>query len=769
MTVCILIIALLALIRAVGLALVPLPPDVTAARKWTDTREPVRIDGFVSASETREEYSYIILKRAVLYADSNRYELNKVRVTLKNPQHYAVGSFLCAKGILREPEPASNEGQFDRKTYYRMLGIYYTMGDAEIEMLDSREDPFGETLYRIRAFLVERIAGVFSPRTAGVLGAMLVGDRTLMETEDSDRFREAGISHVLVISGLHITMMAEAFCRLLCAVPLAVPVREEGAGDRPAFRVRIRHMDKKAASVLTMVLLTCFAFMTGLSVSTVRAVIMYCLAAGARLAGRTYDAPTGVSLAAAVILIVNPEYLTYSGFQLSFLAVILLGLCPDRGPLVRGVILYLGSVPFVLWSWYEIPLYSIFLNMLIVPLIPFVLGAGILGILCGGAAGGIFTLPAEALVKLLYFILRLTGRLPFASLICGRPEPVRIFLYGVLFAVFFVLSARWRTDRKRFLLIGMIPILLSVFLIRGRDGLEIHMLDIGQGDAIVLEMPGGQNVLLDGGSTTVTDVGRGRILPFLRYEGIRKLDYIFVTHTDLDHISGITEILDGMIEGTTSLRAETLVLPYLREKGEAYEELCGKAERAHMRVIRVKAGDAFRFGGPGLWSRGASSGDPGTGASFREVSVTVLGPDPGRETVPVNVNAQCIVAALSFGKFDCLLTGDVVEEGEENLLEILRRTGKEFEVLKVAHHGSKYSTPEELLSIVRPDLCLISAGRYNRYGHPHAELLDRLYAAGADVRITRYGGELSVATDGEAYRFRAFKGEEYAEETYVCR
>ena len=147
MSLCVLIIALLALIRAAGMTLVPLPPDVVSAKKWTNTSLPVSITGFVSESETREEYSYLILKRAVLSVDSHMYELNKVRVTLKNPQHYAVDSFLCAKGILREPEPASNEGQFDRKNYYRMLGIYYTMGNAEIEVLDSRGDPLRETLH----------------------------------------------------------------------------------------------------------------------------------------------------------------------------------------------------------------------------------------------------------------------------------------------------------------------------------------------------------------------------------------------------------------------------------------------------------------------------------------------------------------------------------------------------------------------------------------------------------------------------------------------
>ena len=264
-------------------------------------------------------------------------------------------------------------------------------------------------------------------------------------------------------------------------------------------------MNRKAAVILTMILLVCCAVMTGLSVSTVRAVFMYCLVAGARLSGRTYDPLTGVSLTAAIILIVNPEYLTYSGFQLSFLAVVILGLCSERGPLMRGVILYLGTVPFVLCSWYEIPLYSVFLNMLIVPVIPFVLGAGILGIVCGGAFGGFFTLPAVGSVNLLYLILKLAGKLPCAAVVCGHPEPIRILLYGVLFAGFLFLSVRWRTNRKRFFLIGMIPVLLLVFLVRRRDDLEIHMLDIGQGDAIVVEMPGGQNILVDGGSTTVTD------------------------------------------------------------------------------------------------------------------------------------------------------------------------------------------------------------------------------------------------------------------------
>ena len=813
MSLCVLIITVLALIRAAGLTLVPLPPDVVSAKKWTNTSDPVRITGFVAESEVREDYSYLILKRAVLSADAHMYELNKVRVTLKNPQHFAVGSFLCAKGILREPEPASNEGQFDRKTYYRMLGIYYTMGNADTEILDPRADPLRETLRQIRMLLRERIEEVFPSRTAGVMSAMLVGDRSLMETEDSDRFRMAGVSHVLVISGLHITMMGEVFYRILCHLAIIVPVRRDwndkrsdnvylkstgkvrrnlregnvpdrfGSGKRKgspkrerhdrrsrlSSRLRVLRMNRKAAVVMTMILLVCCAVMTGLSVSTVRAVSMYCLIAGARLTGRTYDPPTGVSLTAAVILIVNPEYLTYSGFQLSFLAVIILGLCSDRGPFVRGVILYLGTLPFILCSWYEIPLYSVFLNMLIVPLMPFVLGAGILGIICGGAFGGLFTLPATWLAELLYFILKLTGRLPCASLICGHPEPVRILIYGALFAGFLFLSVRWRTDRKRFFLIGIVPALLMVFLVRGREDLEIHMLDIGQGDSIVMEMPGGQNILVDGGSTTVTDVGRNRILPFLKYEGIRKLDYIFVTHTDLDHISGIVELLDMMTDGTSSLCAETLVLPYLREKGEVYQELCEKAEKAGVRVIWVEAGDAFHFYSPCLRSRGTSSKSSGAGGAPSEISLTILGPDPDRETSPVNVNSQCIVAALSFGKFDCLLTGDVVEEGEENLLGILRRTGKEFEVLKVAHHGSKYSTPEELLDIVRPDLCLISAGKFNRYGHPHAELLTRLYAAGADVRITRYGGELSVVTDGEIYHFRAYNGEEYAGETYVCR
>ena len=129
-------------------------------------------------------------------------------------------------------EYAEREDIID-KNYYRMLGIYYTMGNAEIEVLDSRGDPLRETLHQIRSFLKDRIGEVFPPRTAGVMSAMLVGDRSLMEAEDSDRFRMAGVSHILVISGLHITMMAEAFYWILCHLAVVLPAGRWGLPGMP--------------------------------------------------------------------------------------------------------------------------------------------------------------------------------------------------------------------------------------------------------------------------------------------------------------------------------------------------------------------------------------------------------------------------------------------------------------------------------------------------------------------------------------------------------
>ena len=183
--------------------------------------------------------------------------------------------------------------------------------------------------------------------------------------------------------------------------------------------------------------------------------------------------------------------------------------------------------------------------------------------------------------------------------------------------------------------------------------------------------------------------------------------------------------------GQTSLRVGTVVMPYLSRRDDAYRRIGQLAEGAGARLLIVSEGDAFAFGG---------------------VKLAVMNPDPANEKQDLDANGQCIVLALSYGEFDALFTGDVSGDGEANVMSRLRENGRTFEVLKVAHHGSKYSTPSELLRLVRPSVSVISAGAGNRYGHPSYETLGRLRACGTDIYDTISCGRILVETDGKTFR-----------------
>ena len=206
---------------------------------------------------------------------------------------------------------------------------------------------------------------------------------------------------------------------------------------------------------------------------------------------------------------------------------------------------------------------------------------------------------------------------------------------------------------------------------------------------------------------------------------------------DTDHTSGIAEILTAVRDRTTSLTVGCVALPYLAETDETYREMASLAGEAGARVIRVRAGDEITF------KKGAA--------------LEILGPDPAAETVPPDKNAQCIVHRISLGAFDALMTGDAEGAGEEALLQKLLSEDVDYEVLKVAHHGSNNSTPEKLLACVRPEIAVISVGKGNGYGHPGGELLSRLEEGSREILRTDVNGAVTVFSDGKGVHFETMK------------
>ena len=273
--------------------------------------------------------------------------------------------------------------------------------------------------------------------------------------------------------------------------------------------------------------------------------------------------------------------------------------------------------------------------------------------------------------------------------------------------------------------------LLLIFMIgvvayRPNGRLDVVVLDVGQGDGISLRGPQGTTFFIDGGSSDRSKLGESCMEPFLESQGIGVIDYAFVTHGDYDHYSGIAEMLERQEKG---IKICNLVLPFHYKEDMSLVELAERASCANVNVLIMKAGDNIQDGA---------------------MKITCL--HPGKEDVQMRGNEGSMVLSITYGGFSMLCTGDIEGDGEEKLVRRIRE--KDYDVLKVAHHGSKNSTSAEFLKCCSPTLALISAGEDNSYGHPHKELLQRLEEAKCCVYDTRKNGAIILQTDGNSLTIR---------------
>lgn len=497
---------------------------------------------------------------------------------------------------------------------------------------------------------------------------------------------------------------------------------------------------------------------------------MFAMRMGAEITGREYDALTGLAAAAVWICLRQPLYLTDAGFLLSFgaiLGIILIepvyaGEKAEKEKKEREkkpVFLKGLSASFavntvlmgpVLWFYYEIPVYSVILNLVVIPLLPVAMGAGLLGLgilqFSERAGGGCLNL-CKAILWIYDRIGELAARLPVSRWVTGKPPLYLLVLYyGLILWIciwFYRLKERrtekeQRKTKSRERWVGVPGILLVCFsvLLPGscwlmhqvQGQVTVTVLDVGQGDGICIRMPGGKNCLIDGGSSDVSSVGAYRIEPYLLYCGIRNIDYAFVSHGDEDHISGIRELLQDQKLG---IGIRTLVLPAEKYWDEKLKELAVLAAENGTRIAEIHAGEQVV---------------DGTGE--QKMSLRCIGPEM---VLSESGNAASMVLQAEYGNFSMLLTGDVEGAGEKQLVKS-GRLGK-CRILKAAHHGSKNSGTEEFLDAVEPQIVLISAGRGNRYGHPHEETLERLKSRNCQVYSTQQCGAVTIQSDGKKLFF----------------
>ncbi len=312
---------------------------------------------------------------------------------------------------------------------------------------------------------------------------------------------------------------------------------------------------------------------------------------------------------------------------------------------------------------------------------------------------------------------------------------------------------------------------ICLLAVRPRSGLTAVSLDVGQGDGALLMLPDGTNCLIDGGSSSVSSLWEYRISQTIKYYGISRLDYIFLSHADSDHISGIQEYLEEYLPGFAGANAhgitlKNLVLPPTADAAD-FEELTAEAERAGVPVLRMEAGGSGGSTPAGTstaagtttaaetdtaaGSTTAAGTDTGTGTGW---SLTCLAPSP--DALSGDKNEDSMVLMLRYGSFRMLFTGDL--EGDAEAALAASGADLSCDVLKVGHHGSKGASSEAFLLAASPSFGIISCGKNNRYGHPAAAALERLYAADVILYMTMDCGAVTVRSDGSRYRITGFLG-----------
>ncbi|MCR5082163.1 MAG: DNA internalization-related competence protein ComEC/Rec2 [Parasporobacterium sp.] len=698
--------------------------------------------GEVERIESKDDYSKCSIKAKYLLDEQRGKSIKNIKLILNAEafDNIRVGNIIKADCSNKGFNTARNPGNFDQKKYNNSLGYFANLKVKNISVSDYGVNYFKEAVYNLKdkiQTLIDEIAGDKAP----LIKAIITADKADLSPDTKNAYQLAGISHILAVSGLHVSIIGMAFYKLLRKVFSFTP-----------------------AAIAAVFLMFGFSILCGNSVSIMRAVIMFAIKLLADVLGKRYDIITALSLAAILLLLANPYYLFNISFEMSFIAIsaiVILGNAlikafEIKSDIAKAAITSLSimffSAPLLINSFFQISPYSVLINLIVIPLMSMVLASGLLSIVIASFS----LLLAKMFVAAAYYVLcfyelicKLLEILPFCTVNIANMSTARITIYYllVLFVILLCLlrinclkKSDFRLAKLKYFLNNKRKFALTVFIlfaliilsctVRFNSNLQVIFMDVGQGDGIVIKTPNNRFILIDGGSSDVKDLYENRLESCLKYYGIKSIDYSIISHADSDHTSGVIEMLNSPY--VDKVKVKNIILSEAAKNNDNYRELKSAAKNAGCEINYI--------------SRSAK-------ISLDGVTLNSLYPIKGDYSDDENENSQ--VLTLSFAEFDLLLTGDLGKEGEEKLLKAGLDKEK-YEVLKVGHHGSKNSSTKEFLEAVNPDTAVISAGVNNRYGHPHKETLERLENMNAKIYTTNKSGAIVLETDGKSYNIKPY-------------
>lgn len=619
------------------------------------------------------------------------------------------GKTVAVQGGLSLPSPRRNPGCFDYRLYLETQNVHLLLNAKQMQVLG------GETKYsaKIRSHFMRSLGHCMDQREAGIVSAMLFGDKSFLDETLYENFQRNGTAHILAVSGLHVGVVYGFFC----------------------FMWR----GKKGFLFCGFILVLLYAYgaLASFSPSVVRAAVMIVIHLFSKVLHRRYDLLSAAAFTFILMLSINPMQLFHIGFQLSFLAIASLGVILPfikeaySGILLSGFAIQAGMAPYTAYVFNYISMGGLIGNIPIIFLAGILIPLGVLLVPVSFFSQNLFEWGAAVLeqgCKWIVFLNDLVyaeGRTSFQVV-----SPSVFLLITYYIGVFLAVSEKGRIlfirKKYRFLLAAGIAILvgaafLSWYMEDGFEKAEIVFVDVGQGDCLHIKTQEGKHYLIDGGGSRNYDVGEKILKPYLLKNGVKKIDIAFVTHLHTDHYAGIESLAkQGMVEH---------IAVYDGNRGVAF---------TGAKPLYLHKGKRIRLG--------------------EGVFIEVLYPEKRNEAASGKVeedeNATSLIMKLYYKGTSVMMTGDIDTSGERALIGMNRDL--HTDILKIPHHGSKYSSSDALFEAVRPEAAVFQVGK-NNFGHPTKEILEKCSKRGIMIYRNDMDGAIGfggLSDESQAYFVR---------------
>lgn len=637
------------------------------------------------------------------------------------------GFVIEVRGTYTKGKGRRNPGEFDYNSYLKSKGITGLLTIkkfSDIKIVADEPNFLKNSIFQIRKIINEQIISLHSNKTASLLRGLLLADRREIDQETKTQFINSGVVHVLAVSGLHVGFIAFIFIIMF-----------------GRFNIYFR-------SVSTMVGLLSFMLLTGIPPSVFRATVMALVIIIAFSTNRTTNIFNSLAIAALIILILNPNEIYSPGFQLSFSAVLSIGVIYPlisnainklriKSKLIRYILLFsavsfaaqIGTLPFTLLYFGKLSVIALFANLIVIPAIGIIISLSVVTLITQAVFPSLaiyYAATNDAITNLLLAFINFTGQLGYSHINIHGYSIYDTFIF-YLFLIFFLYFIGKVKSKLAFSIV-ITFVILNIYLLSSLDDkkllpdhvFSILMIDVGQGDAILIKFPDNTIALIDAGQATFYfDYGERVILPLLDYLDIDKIDYGFVSHLDLDHYGGFVSLIqNGKIKKIykpaidTSLSKDVKFEKFLKKQ---------KVPINYYDYQSLKIGNCRLF---------------------------ILTDKDETEFYNLSSNNNSGVLKLVYGNKSFLFTGDVEKRAEKILINDFE-TFLDIDVLKVAHHGSKTSTTDEFLKYTSPQYALISAGIKNKFGHPAENVISKFHKNSVNILRTDESGAALLWCDGE--------------------